>query len=597
MADKYNNTTRYLIADLILDVQRGELRRECEVITLPKLSYDLLVALAQAAPALLSQEELISRVWPERVIGDETLKQRIKLLRKSLGDDASAPQYIVAVRGRGYRLLPTVKCECVVRHPPSVMLDLSANDRFPSLTGNSFGKVWRRTSMLGLIFFIVAVIGITTMSMWGVDIKNNDSAFVIDEIQVVEKIKGNHVSVQQEHSLDNNVINNGINTLDAATANAQRLYLRGREYYHRYRKQDNDIAIEFFQKALAEDNSFARAYAGLSQAYSQQYFQFSGQETDKQLAIDNAYQALSYDNKSSVGYKALGTAYYVAGWLSKSIKTLRRGQYIEPNEIEILINLAFIHSEQGELKTALQWHKKILTQAPEHAVAMMHTGLTLQRAQQFNLAKMWYLRALNLQPDYMLTTYHLAQLAIAQQDYTAALTLVESQPDGVRQRALFLQIQADIAYYQGDTKHAQLLYLQAANTAIERRYSPSALRASLLAKHQDTKTENMITRAPLNSGEIPSLLIEQELIAGLKAKQQQGNEQADLSLLLAEVYSAKGQFTLAMRYLTQAIEQGYRLDYRVLHAPLFSGLREQANFKRLMLEAKEAISIDSFFER
>ena len=118
MADKYNNTTRYLIADLILDVQRGELRRECEVITLPKLSYDLLVALAQAAPALLSQEELISRVWPERVIGDETLKQRIKLLRKSLGDDASAPQYIVAVRGRGYRLLPTVKCECVVRHPP-----------------------------------------------------------------------------------------------------------------------------------------------------------------------------------------------------------------------------------------------------------------------------------------------------------------------------------------------------------------------------------------------------------------------------------------------------------------------------------------------
>ena len=52
-----------------------------------------------------------------------------------------------------------------------------------------------------------------------------------------------------------------------------------------------------------------------------------------------------------------------------------------------------------------------------------------------------------------------------------------------------------------------------------------------------------------------------------------------------------------MRYLTQAIEQGYRLDYRVLHAPLFSGLREQANFKRLMLEAKEAISIDSFFER
>ena len=581
MPDNYNNTTRYIIDDLNLDVQRGELTRHDEAITLPKLSYDLLVALAQAAPALLSQEELMLAVWPDRVIGDETLKQRVKLLRKSLGDDASAPTYIEAVRGRGYRLIPAVKCECVVRRPPSVMLDLSANDRFPSLSDNQFGKLWRRISLLGLIVFIVALVSITSTSilMNGV---NKKESLVVDNSVVDNSV----VESKVIDSLENNV-NNSVNEItDTKVSKAMRFYTRGRDYYHRYRKQDNDIAIDFFQKAINEDSHFSLAYAALSQAYSQKYFQFSGQEHDKQLAIDNAYQSLSYDNNSAAAYKALGTAYYVAGWLSKSIKTLHRGLEIEPNEIEILINLAFIYSEQGELATALQWHKEILQQAPEHALAMMHTGLTLERAKQYQLADVWYQKALSLQPDYLLTTYHLAQLAIAQKDYRKASTLAKTEQGNNTQQALFLQTQADVAYFQGNIEVAQRLYQQAAELTPEVLHSRAKLLASILVNK--VETENELT---------PIFVVDDPSIAGLKAKQQQGSEQAELSLLLAEVYSAKADYNLAMRYLTQAIEQGYQLDYRVYQAPLFKGLREQDIFQRLSAQSKEAIEIDSFFEQ
>lgn len=117
----HNKTTRYLIDDLTLDIQRGELTRGEAVISLPKLSYDLLHALATASPTLLRQSQLMAMVWPDRVIGDETLKQRVKLLRKSLSDNASKPTYIEAVRGRGYRLIPQVVSECVVKAPPSVL--------------------------------------------------------------------------------------------------------------------------------------------------------------------------------------------------------------------------------------------------------------------------------------------------------------------------------------------------------------------------------------------------------------------------------------------------------------------------------------------
>ena len=563
MADKYNKTTRYLIDDLNLDVQRGELTRQEEVITLPKLSYDLLVALAKSAPALLSQEQLMAIVWPDRVIGDETLKQRVKLLRKSLGDDASAPTYIEAVRGRGYRLIPAVKCECVVRSPPSVMLDLSANDRFPSIAGSQFGTMWRRMSLLGLAAFIGILVSLTLST----SLPNN--------------------VIEENPSLNSGSTNEASNEGSEKT-NAERLYLRGRDYYHRYRKQDNDIAIDFFLKAINENDTFAPAYAALSQAYSQKYFQFSGQESDKQLAIDNAYQALSYDNQSADGYKALGTAYYVAGWLSKSIKTLHRGLAIEANEIEILINLAFIYSEQGELEKALHWHKVILEQAPEHALAMMHTGLTLQRAKQFDAAKLWYEKALVLQPDYLLTTYHLAQLAIEKQDYIEASNLIsEVSQTNTNQQALLLQTQADIEYFQGKLTSAQQLYQQAETLKVNEAYSRANVLARLLADTIAKKQENNIDK--------PLVTLDEQTISLLKAKQQQGNEQAELSLLLAEIYSAKGQFTLAMRYLTQALEQGYPLDYRVLDAPLFNGLREQAVFQRLTKQQKEAIPVDNFF--
>jgi len=563
VADKYNKTTRYLIDDLNLDVQRGELTRQEEVITLPKLSYDLLVALAKSAPALLSQEQLMAIVWPDRVIGDETLKQRVKLLRKSLGDDASAPTYIEAVRGRGYRLIPAVKCECVVRSPPSVMLDLSANDRFPSIAGSQFGTMWRRMSLLGLAAFIGILVSLTLST----SLPNN----VIDENPTLNSVSTNEVSSE-----------------GVAKTNAERLYLRGRDYYHRYRKQDNDIAIDFFLKAINENATFAPAYAALSQAYSQKYFQFSGQESDKQLAIDNAYQTLSYDNQSADGYKALGTAYYVAGWLSKSIKTLHRGLAIEADEIEILINLAFIYSEQGELEKALHWHKVILEQAPEHALAMMHTGLTLQRAKQFDAAKLWYEKALTLQPDYLLTSYHLAQLAIEKQDYIEASNLIsEVSQTNKNQQAKLLQTQADIEYFQGKLTSAQQRYQQAATLKVNEAYSRANVLARLLADTIAKEQENNIEK--------PLVTLVEQTISLLKAKQQQGNEQAELSLLLAEIYSAKGQFTLAMRYLTQALEQGYQLDYRVLDAPLFNGLRKQAVFQRLTKQQKEAIAVDNFF--
>lgn len=105
---RYDNQ-RLRIDDLVLDPGTRRIYRSEEVIELPRLSWRLLMTLVNAAPDIVTHDELCDRVWPGRVVGPETLTQRIKLLRRSLGDAASEPRYIGAARGVGYRLLPEVK--------------------------------------------------------------------------------------------------------------------------------------------------------------------------------------------------------------------------------------------------------------------------------------------------------------------------------------------------------------------------------------------------------------------------------------------------------------------------------------------------------
>jgi DNA-binding winged helix-turn-helix (wHTH) protein/Flp pilus assembly protein TadD len=558
-----NRVTRYLIDDLNLDVQRGELTRDGEALTLPKLSYDLLVALAQAAPALLSQAELMQIVWPERVIGDETLKQRVKLLRKSLGDNASSPQYIEAVRGRGYRLIPKVICECVVKRSPSVMLDLSANDLFPNLLSVSMNRWWRKVSNIGLILFCVIVItALLTSSFY----QQNTQVGLVSTAE------------QKNHALEERVGKSAFN-----------LYQRGREYYRRYRAQDNEIAIDFYLKAITQTPSFSEAYAGLSQAYSQQYFQFDGNEQSKQAAIDNAYLAISYNNASADAYKALGTAYYVSGWLSKSINALLRGQAIAEGDREILTNLAFIYSEQGKFQKALYWHKKTLQASPDYAVAMLHLAITLQRNKHYDLALKWYQKSYAQQPDYLLTTYHLSQFYIELQLFDKAREVINKsllmQPD----HSLLLEALADSYFFQGELEIAQTYYQKVNDERMNQPVNQANILSKLLLKNDVNIHKNEKRNEELVEN------YKQQLVALHLA----GNEKPSTSLYLAEVFALLNDNSSAMRYLVQAIEQGQVLNYQIDQSLVFKSLKKLKRYKILQehqkLESDTVMKVDEYF--
>ena len=98
-------TTRYQLDDLVIDTGTRQVTREGIDLGITGLSFDLLLAMGDVAPNLLSVDAIIERVWPGQIVSTETLTQRVKLLRHLLGDDAASPRYIASRRGHGYRLM------------------------------------------------------------------------------------------------------------------------------------------------------------------------------------------------------------------------------------------------------------------------------------------------------------------------------------------------------------------------------------------------------------------------------------------------------------------------------------------------------------
>jgi DNA-binding winged helix-turn-helix (wHTH) protein/Tfp pilus assembly protein PilF len=97
------------IDDLTIDFDRRKVYDgDQKEILLSALSFDTLLALIEASPAVLTNDELINRAWRGSVVSDETVTQRIRLLRKALQDDRRHPRFIETVRNVGYRLIPPV---------------------------------------------------------------------------------------------------------------------------------------------------------------------------------------------------------------------------------------------------------------------------------------------------------------------------------------------------------------------------------------------------------------------------------------------------------------------------------------------------------
>jgi len=138
-------TRHYRVDDLEIDLDNESVRRDGVRLDLPDLSFRLLATLVVRAPERVTKDELIQEIWDGSVVSDETLAQRVRLLRQVLDEDSLNPRYIASVRGRGYRLI----CPVEALAPDSRAI--IRRNRWPMLAGVATMAVlaaWFATSSL-----------------------------------------------------------------------------------------------------------------------------------------------------------------------------------------------------------------------------------------------------------------------------------------------------------------------------------------------------------------------------------------------------------------------------------------------------------------
>ena len=154
------DTEIFDVGDLRVDVGQQRVTRAGTEITLPNLSFQLLLALIRVAPNVLSHDLLMARVWPGLIVSPETLAKRVNLLRDALGDDAQEPRYIAGVRSRGYQLVAAVSRALPLPPPVEVPAPAPAVVTQPMESSTTIATKTSRLWWVALPVLVAALVAI-----------------------------------------------------------------------------------------------------------------------------------------------------------------------------------------------------------------------------------------------------------------------------------------------------------------------------------------------------------------------------------------------------------------------------------------------------
>jgi serine/threonine protein kinase/Tfp pilus assembly protein PilF len=364
-----------------------------------------------------------------------------------------------------------------------------------------------------------------------------------------------------------------------ANLTAYEYYLRGRDYYYHYIKQDNETAIGLFKNALALDPNYALAWAGLGDAYAQRFGRFAYEIFWLDSAITVSNKAIALDPNSAEGFKALGTAYFYQGRFSKELEALRQAVEHNPNYYPAIANLGALYYERGALDEALYWLKKALVLSPTFPYAYCYIGETYRQLDEPLEAEPWLNQAIELKPDDYESYYYLALLYLGKgQDQQAAKQVEKELAQGsigIRD----LEWAARITEFTDNLSAAKQYYQKARQENASFETDPRALSAIglghiLLQEGQQQEAYQLLDLA---------------LSARIKAIEA-GSEYGETFYYTAAIYAIRNNKAEAYQWLQKAIEVGWR-DYRTTERdPWFENLRGDDQFKQMMAQVKKQVA-------
>ncbi len=173
----------------------------------------------------------------------------------------------------------------------------------------------------------------------------------------------------------------GLRAAPTQNLQAYDFYLRGRIRVRHESRQDNPVAIDLFERAVALDPDFAAAYAELSHAYALRVQQLVREDT---VALERAQvaaeKALRLNPDLAEGHFARAFLLWGPGGQFShqlAVQEDRRALALNPNLAEAHHHLGMIYLHLGLLDEAVAELRKTLAIDPGHRFAQERIGIAL----------------------------------------------------------------------------------------------------------------------------------------------------------------------------------------------------------------------------
>jgi len=395
---------QYLFDDLDIDFARRRVSRNGEKVDLPDMSWRVFAVLIERAPATVSYEDLREHAWRQPQVTQDTLSQRIKLLRQALGDDSASPRYIQTERGVGYRLAsPPTRINGGRRFPRSLV---------PGLAGAA-------------VILTVAVLAV----------------------------------ILSQGTNTNDAPDNG-QTISATLATDE-LLARGREYLSRGSHDDNERALSLFERILDAEPDNVGALTGLSFAYGHRATKYDYGTAAALRAEAFARKALRAAPREALSWHALGFSLDSQGRITEALHAYEQAIAIDPDDVNAKSSAAYLLQVQGRLHNALLLETDALVRGEPSLFSSIQIALALYLAGLDDAAYAWLDRARTLTPDNLLLDDLRMEILLSAGEFEKVLDIAAPSNNNAR-RAVYDIAHGEALLALGRTGEARSAFENAA---------------------------------------------------------------------------------------------------------------------------------------
>jgi TolB-like protein/Tfp pilus assembly protein PilF len=443
-----------------VDLRSGELRKQGIRVRLQDQPFQILVLMLDKPGEVVTRDEIRQRLWPDGTFVDfeHSLNAAIKRLRAALGDSAENPRFVETLHRRGYRFIAPVdgivprgimsgharepernrKCRILVL--PFVNMSTDSEHEYFSdgLTEEMIAQLGRlQPHQLGVIARTSAMLfkraGKTVAEIG----REMDVMYVLEgsvrcnagrvriTAQLIETQGQTHLwadsyersfldslTVQSEvagriaRALANELLpqeSGALVQVGTSNTEAYHTYLKGRYHWNMPGEEGVEKAIEFYEKALALDPSYAKAHAALARAH---VAWSDASHKPGRLVLEDAraaaLRALELDPQSVEAHLALAEVHKRLDW---DWAAAERGY-----QTAVALNPSSdaAHRSYGVFLAGLARHDEAIAEA-ERAVELDPLCLTVNSsaawvcyvARQYDRVIAWCRHTLEMRPEFV----------------------------------------------------------------------------------------------------------------------------------------------------------------------------------------------------